>query len=555
MRIIVLLLMVILTASCGPHDYQNFPEPKSGVKDSSAQPEKPSSKSSYSVRHSVSNKNTGLLIKMKSQDFSKSDSLDKAKPDPQVLEKNSSLIQSLKTIKIDQVFDDETNEFSFSGKIKIQSFGEEPKFVEFLDWTPVQLSSDEKNIWKYTSSDTAGEYSLSVSCVDELCNVASMSLLDKKTNFIANIDYIKTTEYLKSNTMEVMNLSDDERQLLRDTMEYHLPIERHSARLETGRVVDLLVLTTPEVEESIEDFTRDDDEASQMVADDSGSQIDSVGVLLELETESESPSIQESEPATVPTESEAPPPSAATEQATSNQGGVSSLNGKILKSIAQARAELEITQDPFEVYDIKFPDRFFKLGQSVGGDPVKITSNLPLVEIADQQPFEPAFRIAVIAEHFVKEKVRVFKNSCSHFVRAVMSLAGYKSGGYSNANGFERLFSVRAHGLNQWNQKRFLYNAKSLPKVHSSLDAYLKGLPEYHGIIYQIDRARIQRPKGVKRFSNGHVAILTRIDGKLIIFDTELNRKPPKRTEVTPAKLVTRTRWDTNNISLPGLIE
>src|SRR5690606_23877368 len=117
---------------------------------------------------------------------------------------------------------------------------------------------------------------------------------------------------------------------------------------------------------------------------------------------------------------------------------------------------------------------------------------------------EPAYRMTLIAKAFVDQKVKIYKNACNFYVRAVMTLAGYTSGRLYKANDFGLLFNTRAQNLNHWKRNSFTYSgsAAQIRGKTAALQNTLNSLPEGYATV-----AQVVRPNR----AHGHVAIVTRI--------------------------------------------
>lgn len=418
-----------------------------------------------------------------------------------------------------------------------------------------------------TSEDQ--KYEVAALCTNQLCEQSSIVLTDRSSKKSVSIRYIHRNEFLKPELFEEIKKQDSEINnndliLLQEAAEYHFPIVRHTAKVE-GRaegsdIVDLLIIERPPVDESSEDFSADyteepnssDIENNNETIDGESTQDPLNNYVIELESSSSGITLR-----TEPLESfqtqeevsaEAPQAKPATsskrnEQPSSQQAQFKATQPEKANEDAP-RAQLVLTSNPNEVYRINIPTE--KLRNLTVRNPLQFAS-FDIVPADQQERYEPAYRMTLIADAFVKQNVKIYKNACNFYVRAVMTLAGYTSGRLYKANDFGLMFNTRAQNLNLWKPTRFTFstNARTQQTATSSLQGILNNIPESYSTI-----AQIVRPGK----AHGHVGIVTNMNGKTYLFDASLNRHGPRKTEIRANTLFNRNRRHVNVYSIEGLI-
>ncbi|RYZ67674.1 MAG: hypothetical protein EOP05_17445, partial [Proteobacteria bacterium] len=289
--------------------------------------------------------------------------------------------------------------------------------------------------FKTTSKD--GRFTLNGICLETFCDHASFLLTEISSSKFVYIDYTRGTEYLKPEDLSKVRVNEDDKALLDDVIQYHLPITRHAAKV-AGRdsknaIVDLLIVARPDIDNEEESF--DEDETSGNSTSQSPSQ---------PKPEAEKPPESKTEP-----KAESKIEEHVIElEATSSDSDVISNTGETtkepeVKPSGKTDTVLILTSNPYEVYDIKIPtDRLKNLNVR---NPLQM-ANFEIVPAEQQRLFEPSYRIAVLAEAFVEQRVKIYQNACNFYVRAVMTLAGYTKGKSYNANQFGQLFKTKGQG-------------------------------------------------------------------------------------------------------------
>ena len=209
---------------------------------------------------------------------------------------------------------------------------------------------------------------------------------------------------------------------------------------------------------------------------------------------------------------------------------------------------LRLTSNPFEAYNIQIPNRL--VVSSEVEDPLSLVTNFNIVNAELQQPMEPAFRIAVIAEAAINQNVKVFDNACNIFVRMVLNLAGYPNGGHYLANDFGQLFEKLVHSLNHWRKASYKIHpnlSASRRTLKSDLDQYL----DNYAFIAQVDRSHIRSKSG--KVKPGHVGILVRSGGKLYLYDSQYLGRGPRKKQIGHVQLLNSDRANLNIYSLPEI--
>lgn len=404
------------------------------------------------------------LVEMQSQNFQE-DPPPIDGPSP-MAKAPSELAKSVKTIKI------EYN--PIEPQQKILTMKAEKKSVVFNFESTFEEKTSESNL--VVVEDTFGSYQLKIICKDALCERARFRITEKDTENYFSAQYIRSTEYFKMEDLKYFAVSGKNDELLREAIEYGFPIARHTVRLDSTIDRDLLVIERPLVSE--------EDEGASL-------ELQSNGSLL------------------TPTTSPSPSPT-FTKTTGINPNGSSKIP---MQDIVPMKNRFNLTKNPIEAYQVDLPDQLFQSG-AVISSPNSLNANFRIIPIRQQAEFEPSYRIKVIAEAMVNQRVRIYRNACNIFVRAVMALAGYLNGPWPLANNFETLFLTRSEGLSQW-EKRTVTSKTYLGQIAVSADKTLKYLPENHSVILQIKRAG----------KNGHVGIISKENGQYYFYDASLDER------------------------------
>ena len=370
-----------------------------------------------------------------------------------------------------------------------------------------------------------GRFYVSGLCAENFCEHASFLVREEATSKFVFVDYTRSIEYLKPEDLsKVTASSKDDRELLSDVIEYHLPITRHAARI-AGReaksaIVDLLIVARPAVDAQDESFDDEDD-------------------------------AQASTPS--PTQPAPAPQSARNEEHTIELEAVSADSDDVSgaaesessKPSTPSGATLTLTSNPYEVYKITIPtERLKSLNIRY---PSILPASFNIVPAENQRLGEPVHRLALIAEAFVESDVKIFMNACNIYVRSVMMLAGYTKGGTPLANQFGQLFQVRGQGLNEWERVSFKNNGSSTSAAvnQSGLQTLTREIPNGYATVAQWVR------EGGR---HGHVGILARLDNTVYFMDGTLNntKRGLKKVEVTTMKSLTNAK-SRENLTVYGM--
>lgn len=381
----------------------------------------------------------------------------------------------------------------------------------------IEVGSKKDGRYPLAATSASGLHKLEGSCVEAYCDHASLVLTEISSNAIVQIEYSRSTEYLKPEDLGRIQVTGADRDLLSDVIEYHLPITRHAAKIagktKGGNVTDLLIVTRPEVDAGDEDLDGDESGDSATNAGAPGAEpaatatpasVAAENHVLELESSSEEFDEEPSSPAdTQTTTSSGKKPDTKTE-----------TKPAAPKSTDLKDQQLVLTSNPYDVYNVTIPKE--RLRNMTVNDPLKFAS-FEIIPAERQSRFEPSFRIAVLAEAFVEQNVRVYRNACNIFVRAVMTLAGYTKGGSYRANDFGKLFETRGQGLDQWKKSSFDRNGAPTAGAANviTLQSTLNALPEAHGTVVQVIRTGGRA---------GHVGIVARLDGDVFMIDGNLDK-------------------------------
>ncbi len=428
-----------------------------------------------------------------------------------------------------------------------------------------------------------GDYSLQIQCLSANCEKAWLRINKVSTHEQVELNFEKTTEYFKSNSEIPASSSQEERELLQDMIEYRLPIYRHRVLLSDGTELDTLVVERPDVDSTDENFS---DDGNSDVPEETTTEApheeptttqpslpvpapeDSVTPeTTEAQAPSQPPKVSLELTSVFPpaTETPASPEPEKENKETSNpvapgipqskpETGATKSTTESFKSAQPAKAKpsttvaakpdrtLYLTSNLREAYDIDIPDRLLKSSSAVR-NPLLLPVSFEIKSIKDQQPYEPSYRMAVFAEAFVVQKVKIFQNACNIFVRAIMTLAGYTQGQVYNANDFENVFSSNAY-LSKW-KKRTFFNGGKQGQSAQALESFSANLPEGYAIVEQVERSG----------RHGHVGIVLKKGAQVYIYDASLNSHGPRKTAVSAKKLLNKSRPNIKLYHMPGLVK
>lgn len=394
------------------------------------------------------------------------------------------------------------------------------------------LNRQNEKTQNLVAEDASLNYLLRLRCVDEMCARGWALLFDKKANQYAEIRFERKIEYIKSLNeseplTEIENIESD---LLRDAIEYSLPVVRHSTEVTNGAKASRIVIEAPEVDEVSEDFSADE-EAPTAEATPS---FDPPVKMDPLPLQTLSP-VKKTPPPIELKAQEPPPVQPIAPKQNPPQGPLKEL-----------KPNFELTEDLNDIYKLKLPPQLLRNSKTVIKDPLAIQANFTIVPVSEQQEFEPAYRMAAIANAFVQQKIKVYRNACNIFVRSVMSLSGYSQGSVYNANSFHITFTEKKNNLDKWKMSRFaLGNSTQTNISKSGLKTYFETLAPSHAVVAQVRRSG----------RHGHVGLLVREGKDVVVYDASLNQHGPRRTVVNPNQFLNSSRPNAHLYSLPGLVD
>lgn len=418
----------------------------------------------------------------------------------------------------------------------------------------------ESKIIKVT--DAAGLYELSIQCQSTQCGEAWMSFHKIGSDQVTEIRYRRTSQYLTQESGEHFKATDNDSQLIQEAIEYALPVERHQAEITHGKALDSLVVVKPEVDAVDETFAEGDNNTSETPAIDTTNEEPHQSDPHSRNGELENPEPENPEPESETVElivdqrqiiaKDSEPEIVNQDNALETEPQPQNETPPILKNKNSETASdtqaivsrLKLISNPLDAFKMTVPARLFTNNQLSIRDPIKLNTNFAIVSASQQTPEEPAFRMAVFAQALVDQKVKIYRNACNIFVRSVMTLAGYTIGRNYNANQFGLLFQEPKQGLNLWDKDGY----KKLPNLQQAqqkLQMDLLNYSEDFGVVAQVDRTALRR--------HGHVGILVRIDGQIIIYDSSLDQRGPRKTIVTEKSLLNNSRPILNLYALPQL--
>jgi hypothetical protein len=356
--------------------------------------------------------------------------------------------------------------------------------------------------------DSTGTYSVRGRCLGDLCESARLQYQRKGDSQSTLVRYVRTTEYLQAEQLEGLSTSRANNMILREAVEYGFPIVRHSARVDEHRDLDLLVVERPPVV--------DDEEVQGFELESQGSTVHTVV----------KPTIAP-RPSTTPRTGLAPRPAVSPAQRPDRVVAPSPREDgptpTVDLAIAATSHRLLLTRNPFAAYNVEPPARLFATG-TVVRSPVQISrTSFNIVPVSEQEGFEPAFRITTLAEAMVSQRVRIYRNACNIFVRAVMALAGYLNAPWPTANNFENMFRSRADNLYTW-ERYDLANRSYSESNKLLLENHLHHILEEHAVVFQLERSGRR---------HGHVGFVTKEEGQYYFYDAALDRRPSTRRQIT----------------------
>ena len=117
-----------------------------------------------------------------------------------------------------------------------------------IDNQLVKFQIDYEENLKFNELDDTGEYSISGECLDYSCSKAYFKIEDLDANEVAELQYVRTYEYLASDSN--IQLNQVSQKLIQEAIQYRFPIARHSLRVNESRDLDKLVIERPKVDYS-----------------------------------------------------------------------------------------------------------------------------------------------------------------------------------------------------------------------------------------------------------------------------------------------------------------
>ncbi|OFZ18115.1 MAG: hypothetical protein A2Z20_06090 [Bdellovibrionales bacterium RBG_16_40_8] len=417
---------------------------------------------------------------------------------PEEIKFDTELARKIKSVKVNKKEDLETGSYEVQFKISKNNIIK-TVFFDINDeaWPNKSILATDKN----------SEFGLRMICSNEECESAWLLLGETSSNQFAEIKYERKIEYFTDKKNIQNNKTSVDQKLLTEAIKFGLPVERHSANITFGSNIDVLVVKLPPTDSVDEDFFDTDKENIKTPEITKDLPIES---SVELETIIEKPKAM---------------------------GGAKKGEPN----------ELTLTEDLNAVYRVSLPKLFFKAKSNFISDPLELKTSFSIKPIESQQEFEPAYRISLIAQAFVNQNVKIYKNACNIFVRAVMNLSGYTAGSHYSANEFNKLFNNKAQGLNLWRRENYKNLTGQTQTLElSRLTNYLKKMPQAHAVIVQVDRSLSGK--------HGHVGILTREGSDIVIYDSSLNTHGPRRSVIKVDSIVNKSRPKVTIYSMPEMI-
>lgn len=473
-------------------------------------------------------------------------------------------------------------------RIQYIAIDESPEGPSYLNFT-LKLESEEllfvlpypkdEGMAEYKTTNQGKTFTLHITCL-YFCDQAAFEVISNDSTERVSGTYLRRTEFLtsESESLEGVDPSSATYTLLQEAIEYRFPVIHHYAKLSpSGLEPGLIRISRPDVDRAEPDLDRDNIE---VVSDDTGvPNIDggsenSEGSLSEValiertepgsgEVVIETDVSRREQDVTLPRESKTvhgrstePKRSEGdlvvgdpdVEPDGDSTGALTKVPLPPIPKRDKAPA-LALTSDPFKAYGFSPPS---KLVSGSVEDPVRFKVLFEIPNAENQQPLEPAFRIAAVSEAFVKQGVKVYKNACNIMTRALMYLSGYTRGRNYLANDFHLLFTAPYHRLDTWRLASFSLDRSKSKAEGNKLELFLATIPDYHAVVIQVDRNGLKRKSG--RARSGHTAILFRKGGQYFIYDASYRSRAPGARVVDPAKLI--RKWSGNYLkifALPGL--
>jgi hypothetical protein len=222
---------------------------------------------------------------------------------------------------------------------------------------------------------------------------------------------------------------------------------------------------------------------------------------------------------------------------------------------APRRVRMTLTeQNPF---DVELPRQLFRNGNRLRqkdlGRPI---TNFEIVPVSMQKPFEPVFRMKVYAEQMFYERLKLPYNACNFYGWLSLRSAGYRIE-FSNlplANGFHQIFQSPVDGLNQWNvQETYVNRSSQKSEKIAEMERSLLTMPDHYATVLQIQRV----PKARKKRTYGHVALLTRENGKVVMYDASYKdyKRGIKRRELQLRDYLKNENATIRLFSYPNLLQ
>ncbi len=434
----------------------------------------------------------------------------------------------------------------------------------------------------------SGKYELQIKCLKEDCQHSVVRLTEKSTGQVATIKHKISVEYFQSEDLEDQKLGPKEEQLLKDAVEYHLPVIRNASsvmgaktpapdaakdstsadgtKADGSKDMDVLVIEHPKADLVDENFNQTP--PAETTPDASKVDAGKVDTTEPDETKTDTPKpdttvvnnpppieeqqVEDEKPLEIITAGHSLPPP---KKDTPNVGQPGSGKKKPPTDLPKKTDEpkqpeppvLKLTKDPVKAFGLKLPDQLLVNPSNVVRDPVKMAWNMSIVPAKDQKEFEPSYRMGVIAYAMVDQHIKIYLNACNFFVEAVLTLAGYINGANFHSYDFDKIFSQNDQGLQFWTKNQFFSGKNKTPGMQE-LTAVTDQLPDDYATVMTVDRRSLKRM--------GHVAILMRKEGKLVVIDSSMNDRGPRVSAITNNyQLLNDNRPDVKVFVYPGLLK